>query len=206
MLTTFPFNKTFVVAIGLSRQIISYHLVIPEQKMFTSHFVPFSLRSRPFLFNIPKFIFSLSIKNKLLVRHLCLIKSLTSFHFLSNLSFLMTKLEIYTLVFSFFSDNPKLTISLAIFFWIIVSFMVISPVVKYYLSGEESSRQLLRWCFISFLVAPGKTVDFICLFNHQPSICFTIESPSMSIFSLWGILDLRSWLIFWFTLLLIRVN
>ena len=90
-----------------------------------------------------------------------------------------------------------------VFFWIIFTFQRISPV----LSGEESFRQPLRWCFIAFVVAPAmhltEIVDFIRLFNRQPSTCFTIESPSISVLFLWGILHLRSWLIFWLTLLLI---
>ena len=75
------------------------------------------------------------------------------------------------------------------------------------LSGEKSPRQLLRWCFIAIVFAPGKhlteTVDFIPLFNRQPSTCFTIESRGMSVFFLWGILGHKSWFIFWLNLLLI---
>ena len=114
LFTAFLFKKLLVV-LGLSRQIVSYHLVMLKQKLFTNRFMPFSLRCKPLLFNIPKFIFLLSIKHKRLVRHCCLIKSLASFRFLSNLSFLITKLEIYTMVFSFFTNKPQSTVSLTIF-------------------------------------------------------------------------------------------
>ena len=142
-----------------------------------------------------------------MVRHCCLIKSLTSFCFLSNLSFLITKLEIYTMVFSFFTDKPKSTIPLALFSELSSLFRLLVPWWSVMLLGEASSKQLLRWCFIEFVVAPGmhltETVDFVRLFNRQPSTCFTIESPGISVFFLWGIFNLRSWLIFWFPLLLI---
>ena len=52
-------KKTSVFVADLSRQIVSYHLVILEQKLFTNRFVPLLLRCKPLLFNIPKFIFSL---------------------------------------------------------------------------------------------------------------------------------------------------
>ena len=110
LFTAFLFKKTFLLVLGLSRQIVSHHLVMLKQKLFTNCFMPFSSRCKPLLFNIPQFMFSLSIEHKRLVRHCCLIKSLTSFHFSSNLSFLITKLEIYTMVFSFFTDKSKSTI------------------------------------------------------------------------------------------------
>ena len=59
---SFSFKNTFVVVVGLPRQIDSDHLVILKHKLFTNRFVPFSLRCRSLLFNIPKFMFSLFIK------------------------------------------------------------------------------------------------------------------------------------------------
>ena len=94
LFTTFLFKKTSVVVVGLSREIVSCHLVILKKKLFTNRFAPFSLRCKSLLFNILKFIFSLSTKHRWLVRHCCLIKSLTYFRFLSNLSFLIIKLKI----------------------------------------------------------------------------------------------------------------
>ena len=102
----FPFKNTFVAAVGLPRQIVSDHLVILKQKLFTYRFVPFSLRYRSLLFNIHKFMFSLFIK-KCLVRYCCLIKLLISFRFFSNLLFIIIKLEIYTIVFSLLPTSPS---------------------------------------------------------------------------------------------------
>ena len=59
---SFSFKNTFVVVVGLPRQTDSDHLVILKHKLFTGRFVPFSLRCRSLLFNIPKFMFSLFIK------------------------------------------------------------------------------------------------------------------------------------------------
>ena len=102
----FPFKNTFVAAVGLPRQIVSDHLIILKQKLFTYRFEQFSLRYRSLLFNIPKFMFSLFIK-KCLVRYCCLIKLLISFRFFSNLLFIIIKLEIYTIVFSLLPISPS---------------------------------------------------------------------------------------------------
>ena len=143
-----------------------------------------------------------------MVRHCCLIKSLTSFLFLSNLSFLITKLEIYTMVFSFFSDKPKSTILLAIFFWIIVTFQFISPVVKYCFIRRRILKTAFKMVFHSICCCPRNASygdSRFYPFIQSPTLYMFYNQITMyeCFFFSWGILDLRSWLIFWFTLFLI---
>ena len=115
-----------------------------------------------------------------MVRHGCLIKSLTSFRFYLICDFLQPNLKFIPGSFHFFTDKPKLTISIAIFSELSSLFGLLYPWLIIMLLGEESSRHPLRWCFIAFLL-PQESI----LRRQFSSMKFTL--------SRWeGLIQLRS--------------
>ena len=123
-------------------------------------------------------IFSLS--------HLRFSKLFTLFLLSFNLSFRTVRPVTNTLVFSFLINIAISITSLAISYIDSLFLTLLVPKCNMIESGELSSKHPLIWCFVPFVVAPGidftATEDFMLLLSLHPSIFFTFESPTISVF------------------------
>ena len=120
------------------------------------------------------------MKLRFLSSHFFFRITVTSFPFLSYVSFLTVNPETY--FFYFFAETATFIMLLAIFSTVFTSKIVSNSIV----SEDSSSKHPITLCFIAFVVAPEiewtETMDFILRFNLQPSTFLISESPRIKVF------------------------
>ena len=132
-------------------------------------------------------MFVLQTKHIFSSSHLRFSKLFSFFPLLFNLSFRTDRPDTnITLVCSFLINIATSIMPLAISSADSLFLRLLVPTCNMIESGELSSKKLLIWCFIPFVVAPGidftASEDFILLLSLHPSIFFTIECPTFSVF------------------------